>query len=285
MLKKRLLASLIVSNGIVVQSIGFKKYLPVGRPHIAVEYLNYWGIDEIVLLDINATLEKREPDYDCILECAKYCFVPLTVGGGIRTVNQIRNVLSAGADKVSINSVFLENPDFISEAAAIFGEQCIVVSIDVYGGSVYSYKDKKTLNQSPVIFARKAEQCGAGEIFLNSVDRDGSKMGYDLDLIHIVTESVNIPVVACGGAGHPAHFHKALLVENLSGVAAGNYFHFTEHSVIVTKAYLESQKVSTRLNTYADYRDNNIDVNGRRTRKSDEVLQSLRFKDYPQEVI
>lgn len=290
MLKKRISAALIYRDGIIVQSIGFHKYLPIGRPEVSVEFLNQWGIDEIILLDITASREMRRIDSQLVKKVSGKCFVPLTVGGGIQDVEDIRILISCGADKVAINSQALKNPSFISEGARVFGNQCIVVSIDarqtgkkryeVYGngGQIPTGWDVKT-------WARKVESLGAGEILLTSIEQDGAKKGYDLELIKQVSDVVGIPVIALGGAGHPRHFYEVLTRTKAAAAAAGNYLHFTEHSVATTKSYLINKGLDIRLDTYANYTHFNYADNGRVEKKSDEYLEKLRFEYISEEII
>lgn len=290
MLKQRLIGFLPVRHGIVVQSIGFERYLPVGRPKIAVEFLNQWGIDEIILVDITASAEGRTIDIDMVREVSKVCFVPLTVGGGIRSVDDMTALIHSGADKISINSAAFRRPELITEGAETFGSQCIIVSLDAKrragGVEVMAGPDRTPTGAHPVELAKKAERLGAGEILLNSIDRDGSKAGYDLPMVAEVAAAVNIPVIVCGGVGHPQHFAEALSTPNTAALAAGNYFHFTEHSPITTKAYLKGAGSGhLRLDTYADYREFGHEPDGRIARKDDEALESLFFEYHPREVI
>lgn len=289
MLKTRLIGVLIVKGGIVVQSINFRRYLPVGSPAVAVDYLNRWGIDEIVLLDIDASPESRSPELSKIAEFSKCCQVPLTVGGGIRTVEDIEKTIHAGADKIVINSAAVDTPDLISEGAELFGAQCIMVSIDAGltgNGEYRAFTDSGRCDtgRSPVDLAEEAEKRGAGEILINSIDRDGSKTGYDLELLGQVCNAVDIPVIACGGVGHPEHFREAAGL-NLSGLAAANFFHFTEHSAVVAKSFLKSAREQVRLDTYAKYENCTFDMNGRADKRSDEYLDKLRFEYIPEEII
>lgn len=289
MLKKRIVAVLTIKNEIVVQSIGFKRYLPVGDIGVCVEFLNQWGIDEIVLLDMEAGAEKRKPNCDLIREVSRKCFVPLTVGGGIRDLDDIKNLIYNGADKISINKAALDSPELIRGASAVFGNQCVVVSLDVKrsdkGYEVFSESGKIPTGRNPVDSAVMAEEAGAGEIFLNSIDRDGAKIGYDLDLIKAVADAVSIPVIACGGAGHPEHFKELFAACGVSAAAAGNFFHFTEHSPIVLKSFLKKRGFDIRLDTYADYKDFEYGEDGRIVKMPDEYLERLRFKYQPKEII
>lgn len=290
MLKKRIVASLIVKNNWVVQSIGFNRYLPVGRPDISVEFLNNWGIDEIILLDIDATKQNRKPNFNLVTNISKKNFVPLTVGGGIKNLNSIQKLVHYGADKISINKAALINPQIIRKASEVFGSQCIVVSVDIKKRNgryeVYSDSGKKSTGLNPVKWAKEIERLGAGEILLNSIDKDGSKLGYDLKIIKTVVDSVSIPVIACGGAGHPRHFLEVFIKANVSAAAASNFFHFEEHSPIIVKSYLLQNKVDVRLDSYADYKDINfIKESGRITKRSDNYLDKLRFEYLPEEII
>ena len=215
MLKKRVAATLVVSNGIVVQSINFKKYLPVGKPPIAVEFLNQWGIDEIILLDISASRNNKEPDFEMIKKASAKCYVPLTVGGGITCVDHIKELMHCGADKISLNHSALVKPRLITDAALLFGDQCVLVSIDAVktekGYRVYDYVNKLILDKSPGQLAKEVQSMGAGEILVNSVDKDGSYTGYDISLINAVCNEVTVPVICCGGAKNAADLCRYLL--------------------------------------------------------------------------
>ena len=290
MLKKRIVASLTVKNGMVVQSIGFNKYLPIGRVDISVEFLNKWGIDEIVLLDIDATNQNRNPNFNMVTEASKKSFVPLTVGGGIKNLEDIRRLIHFGADKISINKVALTSPKIIKEASEVFGNQCIVVSIDVRKNKnryeVYSDNGKNPTGLNPVKWAKEAEKLGAGEILLNSIDRDGLKLGYDLSIIKRVANSVSIPVICAGGAGHPKHFLKVFMKTKAMAAAPPNFFHFTEHSPIVVKSYLLKNGADARLDTYADYKGINfIEESGRISKRQDNYLDRIRFEYILDEII
>jgi cyclase len=288
MLKKRIFAVLIIKNGLVVQSIGFKKYLPIGRPEIAVEFLNSWGIDEIVLLDTSATQNSRCPDYKMIKKVSEKCHVPLTIGGGITTIEHIEELMQCGADKISINYSALKNPKLIKECSKIFGNQCLVVSIDAIKigktFKVYDYINRIPLSISPAELALKSEEEGAGEILLNSVNRDGSYKGYDFTLINSVSDIISIPLIICGGAKNAKHMISAFDNTNISGAGASNFFHFTEHSVNITKsAILKTRNI--RLETYADYLNNKYDDNFRLYKKEDAILEAMLFKKIDKEVI
>ena len=280
MLQKRLIVCLVVKEGWVVQSINFRRYLPVGCPEIAVEFLARWNVDEIVMLDITATRVNQRPDTDLVSRVSKKCFVPLTVGGGIRCVSDIKDLTHAGADKVSINSEALNNPTLIENAAAVFGRQCIVVSIDVrrrVNGDYEVFGDggRMPTGLHPVQWARQVEALGCGEIFLTSIERDGSKLGYDIELLRMVTEAVNVPVIACGGVGQMEHFVKGFQEGKVSAVAAANIFHFLEHSVIVAKAYLRRHGIGVRLSMPPTYAEFAFDDRGRIAKKAEFVFNEV----------
>ena len=288
MLKKRIVSVLVVKDSIVVQSIGFRRYMPLGNPHIAVEFLNQWGIDEIILLDISASRKGREPDFALIRSLAPHCRVPLTVGGGITSLSHIHELMHCGADKVAFNQAALHNPDLLSEAALVFGDQCIVASVDArWVGScyrVYDYLKGQTLELSPSDLSSRLQANGAGEILLNSVDRDGMKTGFDLDLINQTAAAVTVPLIVCGGAGVPAHFLDALEKTSASAIAAANFFHFFEHSVTITKA-MANQSHPIRHETHALYQANDLDIMGRLLKKPDTTLEALLYLKLEKEVI
>ena len=235
----------------MVQSKEFRRYQAIGNVLTAVEFFNAWAVDEIILLDINATVQKRLPHLKVVEEISKKCFVPLTVGGGIRTIEDVRQTLKAGADKVSINSFAIKQPEFIGEVAEVYGRQCVVVSIDVQllvDGSYEVFRKSGSIATGlrPDRWAFIAEEQGAGEIFLNSIDRDGSKNGYDLQLIKLIVDTVNIPVIACGGVGHWQHFVDGIIHGDASAVSAANILHYTEHSTQKAKAYMIEAGIDMR---------------------------------------
>lgn len=282
MLKKRLVACLLVRDGLIVQSIGFKRYLPIGRPSFPIEFVVKWDVDEIVLLDMSATPERRIPDIALLELLSRSCFIPLTVGGGIRSVDDVRWIIRAGADKVSINAHAIARPKLIAEIADVFGSQCVVVSIDCRRESdgnfqVYSYSGTKPTGLTPQLWAKQVEGLGAGEIFLNSIDRDGSKKGYDIELIRCVSDAVTIPVVACGGVGSYSHFAPGIIEGKASAVAAANIFHFIEHSTILAKAHLLRAGIDVRLDSDAKYEGREFDEYGRLIMLSGSRLSEIEF--------
>lgn len=251
MLKVRVIPTLLWKNHGLVKGVGFDSSRRVGTILPAIKVYNTRQVDELVLLDIAATLEDREPDYESIAEFSAECFVPLTVGGGVREVEQVRNLLLAGADKVSINSAAFENPSLIREASEHFGAQCVVVSIDVRRLDSGEYRccarsGTALMEKNPVDWAKEVESLGAGEILLTSVERDGTMQGYDLDLIARITASVRIPVIASGGAGNYEHMLEAVQKGGVSAVAAASIFHFTQQTPLEAKSYLYEHGLQTR---------------------------------------
>lgn len=260
MLKKRLIPVILVRDGLLVQSIGFKRYLPIGKPKIAIEYFNRWDVDEIMVLDISS----RREDQNILLQLTEHigriAFVPLTVGGGIRTMSQILDLLRAGADKVSLNSHAVREPALISEAARVLGNQDIVVSVDALKTGEDTYEvfidnGKTPTGLTPWDWAVKARDYGAGEILLNSIDRDGMKAGYDTRLIRRVADCVDIPVIALGGVGKVEDFPAAILEGHAEAVAAANIFQHIEHSTIQAKASLRRAGIDIRIDTRVRYED------------------------------
>jgi cyclase len=286
MLKKRIVACVVVKDGIVIQSIGFKRYLPVGDLGITLKFLDKWGIDEIIILDIDA----QRPDFEHVKEVSNQCCVPLSVGGGIRSVEDMVKLISLGADKIVINTLALSTPQNITQGADVLGKQCIVVSMDVKKVNheiyeVFGNHGRTPTGKDPVAWAREVEDLGAGEIFLTSIDQDGSKQGFDLDLISKVSDSVSIPVIACGGAGLPTHFLDLLKNTRVAAVAAANFFHFTEHSVTTLKAFLLQSGQDVRLDSYANYADAFFGIDGRVAKKDDVDLERMRYVYQPREII
>lgn len=283
MLKNRLIATLLIKDGLIVQSFNFKKYLPIGNPRFPIEFVVKWDVDEIILLDMSASPENRTFYLDIVKMCANYCFVPLTIGGGIKTVGDVKEIIRAGADKISINTHAFSNPNLITDIADKFGSQCVVVSMDVKKESdgsyqVYSNSGKKPQKISPKSWAKKCAELGAGEIFLNSIDRDGQRNGYDIELINQVSSSVNIPVISCGGVGSFEDFSPGILEGNSSAVAAANIFHHIEHSTILAKAHMKANKIDVRLDSNARYDNRTFDEDGRLIMHSGEYLSKLDLK-------
>ena len=280
MVKNRLIASLLIKDGLIVQSFNFNNYLPIGRPKFSIEFVVKWDVDEIVLLDMSASPKKKRINSKIIENLSKFCYVPLTVGGGIKTVNDVQKIIRAGADKVSINTSALEHPSLIEQIANSFGTQCVVVSIDCRKEAdgryiVYKNSGSESTHISVSDWARECSSLGAGEIYLNSIDRDGSREGYDLELIKMISSSINIPVIACGGVGKFDHFSKGITEGGASAVAASNIFHHVEHSTIIAKAYMKKSGINVRLDSLANYNNRTFDENGRLIMHSAEYLSEL----------
>lgn len=261
MKKKRLIPVLLLRNGWLVQSKGFKEYKNLGNPVFAVKRLSQWAADELIYLDIsqdeNYDLRRDDlntPNRHSILEIledvSRLTFMPITVGGKIRSIKDIELRLTRGADKISINTKALEDPKFITEAAHQFGSQCVVVSIDAKKmGSRYivmSKRGKQPTELEATEWAKQVESLGAGEILLNSVDRDGAKTGFEIPLLQAVSEAVSIPVIGCGGAGDWSHFAEALEKTKVDAVAAANIFQHIDQSVYLAKKYLYEREFPVR---------------------------------------
>lgn len=267
MLKTRLIPCIVTKNDLVVQSFGFNRYLPIGNVKTAIEFFVNWDVDEIVIMDIDASREGRAPNVELVAWAAKECFVPLAVGGGIKTLEHIQSLLKAGADKVCLNSVVRDNLAFVTAASNNFGDQCITVSVDVskadgaYG--VYDYLSQKNADLDLITHLKAIEKAGAGEILLNSVDRDGSRQGYDIELLKMVSSSVNIPVIALGGVGRFEHLSDAVTKGGCQAVAAANIFQHMEHSTIAAKAQMLSSGLAVRLSSEVKYEAFSLDILGR----------------------
>lgn len=251
MLKCRVIPTLLWKNVGLVKGVGFNSWRRVGTILPAVKVYNARQVDEIIIADVTASLSGSEPDFDMLRDIAHESFVPLTFGGGIKTLDHIRTALQLGADKISINSAALDSPDLISAASNKFGSQCVVLSIDAKlgeDGIYYCYKNSGTTatTQRVVEWAVKAELYGAGEILLTDIVLDGSMKGYNFDLIKRVTDSVKIPVIVSGGAGTLDDFYQAITCYGASAVAAASIFHFTQTTPLEIKTYLKSKGVLVR---------------------------------------
>ena len=252
MLKNRIIPCLDVNNGRVVKGINFLDLKDAGDPVEQAEFYDKSGADEICFLDITASNENRNTIIDIVSKTAEKCFVPLTVGGGIKTLQNIRDLLLAGADKVSINTAAVKNVNFVKEASKKFGSQCMVVAIDAKKVSenkweVFTHGGKNKTGIDVVEFAKQVQSNGAGEILLTSMDRDGTKSGYDIDLLKAITESINIPVIASGGVGTLNHLYDGIVKGGASAVLAASIFHYGEFKIKEAKEYLNSKNVLVRL--------------------------------------
>lgn len=253
MFTKRIIPCLDVHNGRVVKGVNFVNLQDAGDPvEIAAAY-DAAGADELVFLDITASSDGRETVVDMVRKVASKVFIPFTVGGGIRTVDDFKMLLREGADKISVNSSAIDRPELISEAADKFGSQCVVVAIDAKrradgsGFNIYKHGGRLDMGIDAVEWAMKAERLGAGEILLTSMDGDGTKAGYDLELTRQIAENVKIPVIASGGAGKLEHFKDALSIGKADAALAASLFHFKELEIRQVKEYLKKEGISVRL--------------------------------------
>ena len=251
MLKSRIIPCLDVKNGRVVKGINFVDLKDAGDPVEQAKIYSDGGADEICFLDITASNENRETIYDVVERTSKKCFVPLTVGGGVRSVEDINKLLNCGADKVSINTAAVENPRVIEESSKKFGSQCIVVAIDAKKKNdkweIFTHGGRNNSGINALEFAKKMENSGAGELLVTSMDRDGTQVGYDNELMSNITAIVNIPVIASGGVGNLDHLVDGIKLGNASAVLAASIFHYGKHSVKEAKEYLASKGIPVRI--------------------------------------
>jgi cyclase len=251
MLAKRIIPCLDVKDGRVVKGVNFVGLRDAGDPVEIARRYEVEGADEIVFLDITASCEKRGTIVDVVRRTAEQVFMPLTVGGGVRTVEDIRRLLKAGADKVSINTAVVAHPELISEAASKFGSQCVVVAIDpkLCGDRyiVFTHGGRLQTGLEAVSWAREVERRGAGEILLTSMDRDGTRDGYHIELTGAVAQAVKVPVIASGGAGTLEHLYEALTVGKADAVLAASIFHYGEYTIAEAKRYLAEKGVPVRI--------------------------------------
>ena len=267
MLKNRLIPVIVLKGELIVQSLGFNRYLPIGNVKMAIEFFVNWDVDEIIIIDIDASKEKRGPRQDIVEQACLECFIPLSVGGGINSIEQIRKTLRSGADKIVINQAAYLDKEFVSQAVKTFGSSTITISIDTkkIDEKYYCVYNNGKINSGKEIieWVSELEDLGIGEILINSIDRDGSRLGYDIDLLNIVTSNVSVPVIACGGVGNVTHFVDGVIKGNCQAVAAANIFQHTEHSTIAAKAYLKKKGINIRLNSEATYENFEEDTIGR----------------------
>ena len=252
MLKNRIIPCLDVKNGRVVKGINFVELKDAGDPVEQAKVYSDSGADEICFLDITASNENRETIYEVVKKTSKNCFVPLTVGGGVRSIEDINKLLNCGADKVSINTAAVQNQNLIKEAAKRFGSQCIVVAIDAKRTdknkwSVFTHGGRERTDIDAIEYAKISESNGAGEILLTSMDKDGTQSGYDIQLTSKITKSINIPVIASGGVGTLDHLKDGIVKGGASAVLAASIFHYGEYKIKDAKEYLNSKNVSVRL--------------------------------------
>ena len=251
MLKNRIIPCLDVRNGRVVKGINFVNLKDAGDPVEQAKIYSDGGADEICFLDITASNENRETIYDVVKKTSKKCFVPLTVGGGVRSIEDINKLLNCGADKVSINTAAVKNFDVVAQSSKKFGSQCIVVAIDAKKNNdkweVYTHGGRNETGIDAIEFAKQMEDNGAGELLVTSMDRDGTQIGYDIDLISKISSKVNIPIIASGGVGNLDHLIDGIKLGNASAVLAASIFHYGKYSVLEAKQYLESKGIPVRI--------------------------------------
>ncbi|MFO7982201.1 MAG: imidazole glycerol phosphate synthase subunit HisF [Desulfuromonadales bacterium] len=255
MLTKRIIPCLDVKDGRIVKGVQFLELRDAGDPVEAAEAYDAQGADELTFLDITASSDKRNIILDVVARTAERVFMPLTVGGGVREVADIRSLLNAGADKVSINTAAVDRPEFVREAAERFGSQCIVVAVDArrvpcsdpQRWEVYTHGGRKKTGIDAVDWAARMEDYGAGEILLTSMDRDGTRDGYDIQLVRAISDRVGIPVVASGGVGDIEHIRQGLVEGGASAALAASIFHFREYTIEECKRYLRDHGVPVRL--------------------------------------
>ena len=251
MLKNRIIPCLDVKNGRVVKGINFVDLKDAGDPVEQAKIYSDGGADEICFLDITASNENRDTIYDVVEKTSKKCFVPLTVGGGVRSVEDISKLLNCGADKVSINTAAVNDKQVVVDSSKKFGSQCIVVAIDAKKNGdiweIYTHGGRSKTGVDALKFAKEMEKSGAGELLVTSMDRDGTQVGYDIDLMFKISSAVNIPVIASGGVGTLDHLVDGIKLGNASAVLAASIFHYGKYSVKQAKEYLDSQGIPVRI--------------------------------------
>ena len=251
MLKNRIIPCLDVKNGRVVKGINFVDLKDAGDPVEQAKIYSDSGADEICFLDITASNENRDTIYDVVERTSKKCFVPLTVGGGVRNVDDISKLLNCGADKVSINTAAVKNSEVIVESSKKFGSQCIVVAIDAKKNKdkweIFTHGGRNYTGIDAIEFAKKMEDSGAGELLITSMDRDGTQIGYDIELMSNISSTVNIPIIASGGVGNLDHLVDGIKLGNASAVLAASIFHYGTYSIMQAKEYLDLKGIPVRI--------------------------------------
>ena len=257
MLKTRIIPCLDVNNGRVVKGVNFVDLVDAGNPVEQATLYDRMGADELCFLDITASHEGRETMFDVVARTSEKCFMPVTVGGGVRTLEDIRRLLLAGADKVSINTAAIHNPDFVEDAATKFGRQCIVVAIDAKKVGdhfeIFTHGGRRETGINAVSWASRMESRGAGEILLTSMNRDGTQSGFDLELTRTIADSVSIPVIASGGVGTLDHLVDGVIKGHASAVLAASIFHFGTYSIAQAKTHMENAGVAVRPSPEPDH--------------------------------
>ncbi len=257
MLKARIIPCLDVEGGRVVKGVNFVDLVDAGDPVEQARVYDISGADELTFLDITASHEYRDTIYDVVSKTAEQCFMPLTVGGGVRSTDDVRKLLQAGADKVSINTAAVTNPDLVREAAEKFGSQCIVVSVDAKSigkerFEIFTHGGRNATGLDAIDWSKRMTSLGAGEILLTSMDRDGTKLGFNLSLTRAISDAVKVPVIASGGVGTLDHMVEGIRDGHASAVLAASIFHFGIFTIEQTKAYMAERGIPVRLNTESD---------------------------------
>ena len=251
MLKNRIIPCLDVKNGRVVKGINFVDLKDAGNPVEQAKIYSDGGADEICFLDITASNENRSTIYEVVKKTSEKCFVPLTVGGGVRSIEDINKLLNCGADKVSINTAAVQNPKIVMESSLKFGSQCIVVAIDAKkeanSWKIFTHGGRNKTDIDAIKFAKQMEEYGAGELLVTSMDRDGTQKGYDIDLMQKISETVNIPVIASGGVGNLDHLAEGITKGKANAVLAASIFHYGKYSIKQAKEYLDSKGIPVRI--------------------------------------
>ena len=288
MLNKRIIGSILTNGAKAIQSYQFNQYLPLGKPEIQAENLNRWGIDEILLLDIFATKMGREPNYNIVQKVAQNAFVPLTIGGGIRRIDQVHRLMESGADRVCINSSYRTNPQLLTQIASIYGTQSLVVAIDYRESEskfrIFNYEKHKDCDRNITELISNLELLGCGEILLQNINRDGTKKGFDLKFSRTAAEKSTIPVIVMGGAGKSDDFFEIFSQTEIAGAVAGNLLNQREHMVNQIKASLKD-KIAIRSETLTQYENHEFDKNGFMVKMEEEALKKLFYLKIKKEVI
>ena len=252
MLKKRIIPKILLKEGRAVKGVRFEDLRDVGNPVTNARIYDAQGADELIFLDITASQEKRDILYDVISRTAEECFMPFTVGGGVKTLDDIRLLLKAGADKISINTAAVERPEFLPEAADRFGSQCLIGAVDFKISDngqyrIFTHGGQVETDIDPLIWSLKLQEMGVGELLLTSIDRDGTSEGFDLSLTRWIADAVDVPTIAAGGAGTLAHLAQGFTEGHASAVAVGSLFHFTDQSPIKARYYLKGEGIDVRV--------------------------------------
>jgi len=274
---KRIVGKILIDRNLAIQSKGFSTYLPLGKPEILAEFLDQWQVDEVLLIDRTASIRGTVIDADIISTVVEVCRTPLTVGGGIASVEQAEVLVNRGADRIAINSAFQTSPNLITQLSDMLGRQAVVASLDfVMQGQqalVFDHKTKTSSQYQLLDACKLAEDKGAGELFIHSVDRDGLELGYELGVYQKIVSSVAIPVIASGGYGKPSHV-KDVITTGVNAIAIGNGLNYVEHSIALIKTYLNSSAIRA---SDMGYQAKQVSEEGRLLKQQDDYLDGLKF--------